>query len=366
MSITAPVTVAPIYKDKVWGGHRLRSILGKDVAASRCIGESWELTDYSAQDQSVVDHGPLAGRSLHELMETAQEAFGVPIGGRFPLLYKFIDANDKLSLQVHPDDAYARAHIGPHANGKTECWYFVDADPDAAIIVGFNTRMSDAQLQRHIEDNTLPHVCNTLRVSAGDLVMLPAGTIHATLGGALFYEVQQTSDTTYRFYDWGRNQPDRPLHIAESLAVVDREVREGYRVAPVTIAGGMSGVTRRVRVACRYFALEEYIFDTAARVSLPPRKSFQVATLLRGGADFISSAGRLEARGGRTVLLPGPGASGQQSPHIEAGAGTHMLVSWQPDISAEVITPLRACGVSDKDILALGGPRAHNHVVPCV
>jgi mannose-6-phosphate isomerase len=302
-----PLLSKPIYKQKVWGGRTLSERLGKPIAPGSVIGESWELSGYG-DDTSTVADGPLAGRSIAELVSSHADELlggGVAVDGTLPLLYKFIDAHDNLSVQVHPDDRQAVAHGWGH-RGKTECWYIVHADPGAQIIVGLRDGVTLAEVERGIAHNTLGPLLNCIPIAAGDCLFIPAGTVHAILKGTLVYEVQETSDITLRLYDWGRleNGKPRALHVKESLMVIDTSARGPHKVVPAERAADTPGVRRRLRASCSYFTLEDYLFDNAAEVRVPSRGSFQVATVVHGEAHLRCSTGDRAVRLGDTVLIP--------------------------------------------------------------
>ncbi|HOF89518.1 MAG TPA: class I mannose-6-phosphate isomerase, partial [Armatimonadota bacterium] len=230
-----PLRFTPIYKEKVWGGRRLETLLGRALPPDQPIGEAWEVSDHP-HGRSVVANGPDAGTPLDALIARHGAALlGARVaaedGARFPLLVKYLDAEKPLSVQVHPDDAYAAEHAGEL--GKTEMWYVLHAEPDACLIAGLRagvTREAFADALAHGDPAALLH---RLPVSAGDTLFIPAGRIHAILPGLLLLEIQQNSDTTYRLYDWGRVGLDgtpRALHADEAMAVAnwhDYEPRAG-------------------------------------------------------------------------------------------------------------------------------------------
>jgi mannose-6-phosphate isomerase len=226
MSLTSLV-FAPIYKEVVWGGRRLEQ-LGKTLPTKKPIGESWELVDLAA-DQSRVASGALAGRSLSEIVTAAGADLLGPValdGGRFPLLVKFIDAAQTLSVQVHPDEG-AVARMG-RGRPKNEAWYILDAAPGGVLYLGLEPGASHAALAEAIAENRVEELLHRVAVRPGDLIPVRAGTVHAIGAGVLLAEVQQPSDTTYRVYDWGRVGLDgkpRELHVADALACVDLERR---------------------------------------------------------------------------------------------------------------------------------------------
>lgn len=208
--------------ERVWGGRRLESELGKKLPPSVPIGESWEIVD-RPEAQSVVRDGPLKGKTLHDLWtQDRQSIFGdVPDSERFPLLIKLLDAQEKLSLQVHPPQNVA-AKLG--GEPKTEFWYVAAADSDAELYVGLRTSMTREEFKGAVEQGTVADRVHTIRVKAGDAMFLPAGRFHAVGGGNLLIEIQQNSDTTYRVFDWNRvdeNGQARQLHVDQALQCID-------------------------------------------------------------------------------------------------------------------------------------------------
>jgi mannose-6-phosphate isomerase len=241
MPTAYPLTFDPIFKERVWGGRRLFTGLGKappSDSPSTPIGESWELVDLpTAQDQSRVTTGAWAGRSLGELVrsEHRAELMG-PValdGGHFPLLVKYIDASQTLSVQVHPGEE-AAARLGGRA--KAEAWYILAAEPGATIYLGLQPGTTAAQLRAALERGAVEELVLRVPARPGDLLPVPPGTVHAIGAGVLLAEVQQPSDTTYRVYDWGRVGLDgrpRELHVAQALESIDFRAAGGPTTGPV-------------------------------------------------------------------------------------------------------------------------------------
>ncbi|MCC6750999.1 MAG: class I mannose-6-phosphate isomerase [Deltaproteobacteria bacterium] len=217
-----PMTFAPLLKELVWGGDKLGRLLGKGAPTSRPIGESWELVDLPS-DQSVVASGLRAGTSLHELL--AHDAVSVlgPVGldgGRFPLLVKYIDAAQTLSVQVHPDETAATALGG---RPKNEVWYVLHAEPGARLYLGLRPGTTRETFERALAEGSVEGLLQEIPAAAGQMVHVSPGTVHAIGAGILLAEVQQPSDTTYRVYDWGRVGLDgkpRPLHVDQALTCI--------------------------------------------------------------------------------------------------------------------------------------------------
>ena len=209
--------------ERIWGGRRLESQFGKKLSPNRKIGESWEIVD-RPEAQSVVASGPLKGKTLHELwMGSRKEIFGeVSEAARFPLLIKMLDAQEKLSLQVHPPEKIA-AKLG--SEPKTEFWYVAAAEPGAELFLGFGESTTRDQFEKVLREGSAAEHIHKIRVKAGDAVFLPAGRFHGIGAGNLLVEIQQNSDTTYRVFDWNRVDPatgkPRQLHIEQALQSID-------------------------------------------------------------------------------------------------------------------------------------------------
>ncbi len=223
--INAPLVFQPIFMERMWGGRRLESEYHKHLPPDVRIGESWEIVD-RPEAQSVVTKGPLRGTTLHELWtEYREDVFGEtprqPFT-RFPLLIKILDAQEKLSLQVHPPENVASRLAG---EPKTEFWYVAGADPDAEVFVGFRAPITRERFEETLRDGTIIDHIQKIAVRQGDALLLPAGRLHAVGAGNLLIEIQQNSDTTYRVFDWNRADPttgrQRELHIEEAVQCID-------------------------------------------------------------------------------------------------------------------------------------------------
>ena len=248
-----PFKFKPINKDKIWGGQKLKKLLNKEFSPLPNCGESWEIS--GVQDEiSVVANGFLEGNNLEELIEIymgelvgekVYEKFGV----EFPLLIKFIDANDDLSIQVHPNDEMSKERH--NAFGKTEMWYVLQADEGSELIAGFNQEVDQKKYLEHLEKNTLMEILNTEKVKAGDVFFMPAGRVHAIGKGIVVAEIQQTSDVTYRIYDYNRKDDKgntRELHTDMALDAIDYTFEKEYRTHYHTHKNQSSEL-----VSCPYF-----------------------------------------------------------------------------------------------------------------
>jgi mannose-6-phosphate isomerase len=303
--VIVPLPLAGALHETIWGGRALAERLGKALPAGALVGESWETAD-----ESLVREGPYAGESLAALVaQLGADLLGwrsvAVYGRRFPLLTKFIDAREQLSVQVHPDDAYAARH--EHGKlGKTETWYVLHAEPGAQLIYGFARVTSSDEVRRAIEQTQLEPLLHSFAPRPGDVIFVPPGTVHAIGGGILLYELQEYSDVTYRLYDYGRVQADgtmRELHVERALEVLRYGPPLSVRATPLEAAPYGADGSRRVLVACRYFVEEELrVAGEVADTTMPA--SCQILTCL-GGACTIEAGGAVVLlRRGETAVLP--------------------------------------------------------------
>lgn len=306
MSSLYPLRFEPIFKSMLWGGRRLPGFLNRPVPTEDPIGEAWVLSDVDGNASRVAD-GPLAGKSLRELLAADSRAIlgnARLINGRFPLLLKFIDARQELSVQVHPNDEQAAAKM-PGANGKTEAWVVLEANPATSkIYAGFAEGMTGEAFRAAMGQKTTHQTLHSFTPSPGDCVFLRAGTVHAIGADILLFEVQQTSDITYRLYDWDRIDAKtgrgRDLHIDDGLACSNFASGPCHAVHPpveVNHAGRREGL-----VACEYFTLDRHTIAAPTRIGAKGQCRVIVGI---GGSGEIESAGkRYPIDVGDTVLLP--------------------------------------------------------------
>ena len=300
-----PLKFRPIYKEMIWGDQRLKSELNKELPPDKKIGESWEIS--AVKDNiSTVSNGFLAGNGLQELLEVYMgDLVGEKIfdnhGTQFPLLFKFIDANDVLSIQVHPDDEMAqRIH---NDNGKTEMWYVIAADEGAELISGFNREMDKETYLHHLNNGTLSEILNHEKVQAGDVFFLPAGRVHALGAGILLAEIQQTSDLTYRIYDWGRVGNDgkpRELHTDLALEAMDFKYYGQYRTEYELKRNEGSNL-----VQCDYFTTNILELDKPQQRDLIELDSFVVYMCMDGKVEITyNEENSVVIEKGETILIP--------------------------------------------------------------
>jgi mannose-6-phosphate isomerase len=345
-----PLQLKPELKDKVWGGHSLETMLGLE-RSERKVGEAWLV-----YEDLRVANGDWAGRTLAEITKTFPELMlgaqhqasiinGLP---RFPLLAKFLDPSEWLSVQVHPDDAYAREreHM-PY--GKCEAWYVVRSEAGARIIHGLSQKISRQQLIDAAKSGEIKSKMDYIDLNAGEAVINMPGIIHALGPGLVIYEIQQSSDITYRLYDWDRPaSAGRELHLEQSGDVSDYEPIDQHRIRPLTLRA--HGATRTLFAACQYFAAEKV--DVRSRYTADTLgASPHLLTVLEG-------AGAVQANGVSAALTP------EQSVVIPAQAGTYavepdgpltFICSYVPDLQRDVIEPLQRAGYENRDIAQLGG-----------
>lgn len=274
LDLTHPFVFEPIFMERIWGGRRLESDFGKKLPAHRKIGEAWELVD-RPEAQSVVREGPLRGQTLHDLwLKHRPEIFGpVRDSSRFPLLIKLLDAQDKLSLQVHPPAGVAEKLGG---EPKTEFWYVARADPGAELFVGLREVTTADAFKRSIADGTVADRVHAVPVKAGDAMFLPAGRFHAIGAGNLLVEVQQNSDTTYRVFDWNRRDDQgkpRELHVEKALQSIDFNDGQPGLIKP-------EGETLVVN---ELFEVQKWTIDAPREII--GRGHFAIVCLLEGAAD---------------------------------------------------------------------------------
>ncbi len=298
-----PLRFEPIHKELIWGGRRLETVLGKTLGPGSRYAESWELSDHR-EDVSRVVEGPLQGASLRELIrEQGTALLGPALGHRtqFPLLVKFLDAHQVLSVQVHPDDELGQKLASD--NGKTEAWVVLHAEPGSLIYAGLKQGVTRADFAAGIETGTLDSLLHRFEPAAGDCIMIPAGTVHAIGAGIVLAEIQQMSDATFRVYDWGRLGADgkpRPLHIAEALESTDFAKGPVDPLSPRVerIAGGV----REQLARCPYFALERLRLQGPAQVG--SRERFTILLGLGGSAEVGQGENTVRLGFGQTLLLP--------------------------------------------------------------
>jgi mannose-6-phosphate isomerase len=330
-----PLKFENLYKDRIWGGRNLERYLNKPLPPGDArIGESWEVADHRSET-SVVANGPLKGATLRRLREEFGEelvgAHGLELGrGQLPLLIKFLDAQDVLSAQVHPDDEYAALHENGEL-GKTEMWYVIHAEPGAKLILGLKPGTTRETLKAAIEAGTAEDLFNQIEVRSGECYFTPAGRVHAIGAGNLICEVQQNSDVTYRLYDWNRKDAHghpRELHVEKSLDVIDYEDTDIAPVRPQLLhqnGGKVWGL-----ICCRYFVAEK--LEVSGVLSGDTRnESFHVLSAFSGEGEVRGGERDVPLRKGESLLIPC--ALGEYE--IRSESGLEILRSYVPPKGSE-------------------------------
>jgi len=298
-----PLKFSPILKDKIWGGTKLKSLFNKPAESNK-LGESWELSGYEG-DESVVTNGFLEGNNLTELIEIYMgELIGDTIfdeyGLSFPLLFKLIDANENLSIQVHPGDEVAAERHNSY--GKTEMWYVVDADQGGELIIGFSDDCSRETYLKAMAEDRVEDLLHKVPVTKGDVFFIPAGTVHAICKGVVVAEIQQSSDITYRIYDYNRKDDtgkERELHTEEALDVINFEASK----QPKTVYKPLLNETTPL-ITCDYFTTNMLRFDKRVDRQYAKIDSFVVYMCLEGNFTIEFKGDKTTVTKGDTVLIP--------------------------------------------------------------
>ncbi|NOX47375.1 MAG: mannose-6-phosphate isomerase [Chlorobi bacterium] len=299
-----PLKFSPVYKDKIWGGQKIKTVLGKDFGPLPNCGEVWVLSGVEG-NQTPIENGFLAGNELNEIVEIYMgDLVGDKIfqkfGNEFPILIKFIDANDWLSIQVHPDDKLALKRHG--SLGKTEMWYIMDAEKDAELISGFGKKVDKDGYKEHLKNKALKDIMNFEKVEKGDVYYIPAGRVHALGPGILLAEIQQTSDVTYRIYDWDRIDATgmtRELHTEEALDALDFEVKGKYK----TEYDRKKNQTNKL-VESPYFITNILQLDQPISKDYSELDSFVVYVCTEGAFKLTYEDEQLEVMVGESILIP--------------------------------------------------------------
>lgn len=302
-----PFRFVPVLKDKIWGGSKIKSVLGIDFSPLPNCGEAWVLSGVEG-NQTVITNGFLAGNELNELVEIYMaELLGEKnferFGNEFPILVKFIDAAEYLSIQVHPDDALAARRKTGY--GKSEMWYIIDADKGSKLISGFKTALTKEEYLQHLNQKTLQSILNFEEVEKGDVFYIPAGRVHALGPGIFLAEIQQTSDTTYRIYDWDRVDNEgisRELHTEEALDAIDFTVEEQYK----TLYKQSRNVTIPL-VSSPFFTTNILEVDKALAKDYTELDSFVIYVCVEGSLAIIHNGEtepQIKLSQGEALLIP--------------------------------------------------------------
>lgn len=315
MSGLYPIKFKPIFHEKIWGGNRMKTILNKDFGALANCGESWEISGVEG-NISVVSNGMLAGNDLNELVEIYMgDLVGDKVyekfGQEFPLLIKFIDAQDDLSIQVHPNDKLSKERH--NAFGKTEMWYVAGTEDGALINSGFNQEVSREKYLEYFKEGKLTDLLHYDEAKVGDVFFIPAGRVHAIGKGCLVAEIQQTSDVTYRIFDYNRTDDkgnERELHTDLALDAIDFSYASEYKTK-YEIETNKSVEL----VSCPYFTTNILEFNNEIDKDYIAIDSFVIYMTMEGSFDIISEAGKETVGMGETVLIPASLESIQLKPN---------------------------------------------------
>ena len=303
-SLLYPMKLKPIFKDKIWGGNKIKTHLGYDYGALANCGELWSLSGVEG-NETEIENGFLAENNLNEVLEIYMgdligERNYERFGNEFPILIKVIDANDNLSVQVHPDDVLAQERgLG---NGKTEMWYVMDADEGAELIDGFAKDITPEYYQKALDADKILNCMNIEKAQKGDVFFIPAGRVHALGKGLLIAEIQQTSDTTYRIFDYNRTDSQgnpRELHIQEALAAIDFGVTTNAK----THYEYKKNTTLKL-VECPYFTTNMIAFDQPLKKDFTSLDSFVVYFCVEGICAIRCLDAIVPMRAGECVLIP--------------------------------------------------------------
>lgn len=347
--ILYPLKFKPLYKDYIWGGRNLEA-LGKLLPATGIVAESWEVSCHK-NGSSIIANGEFEGVSLLELLERlGRKLIGNSLPqkdvDKFPLLIKFIDAENNLSVQVHPNDTYANKNENGEY-GKNEMWYIISAKPGAKLVYDVIPGTTREIFAAAVSENRVESCLKTVEVFSGDVINIPAGLVHAIGKGIMLAEIQQNSDTTYRVYDYGR--VGRPLHIEKALEVIDFNSegrREKYAGLELSLGKGCS---KKIVIANHYFCTE--VYNIAGKVNENADGSkFFIYMFTSGKGSIIWDGGELAVNTGESVLVPA--AMGKYSLSGKFTA----LKAYMPDLEADILQPLKNSGRSINEIFSeVGG-----------
>ncbi|MDY6046010.1 MAG: type I phosphomannose isomerase catalytic subunit [Anaerobutyricum sp.] len=274
----------PVFKEMIWGGHKLRDVYGYDIPSDN-TGECWAISAHKNGDCLIAD-GEFEGKSLSWLFDNHRELFGGIEGNQFPLLVKIIDAKNDLSVQVHPNDEYAGEH--EHSLGKTECWYVLQADEGTNMVMGHHAK-SKEEFVKAIEEDDYDNLLNKFQIKKGDFFYIPSGTLHAICSGSLIYEAQQSSDITYRVYDYHRKDKDgheRQLHVQQSIDVtnISADADQQKEFVSVPLENG----TRTCMVESEFFKV--YSYKMTGKNTVANDAPFQMVSVIDGEGTLNGDA----------------------------------------------------------------------------
>lgn len=313
--LDSPLIFDPILKNILWGGRRLSTLLGKSIGPGNDYAESWEIADHANGRSIVCQPTEWAGESIADLLKQhPEELLGTALTDRytqFPLLIKFLDAHQDLSIQVHPDDALARRLVND--NGKNEAWVVLHSEPGSRIYAGLKTGVTREALDLAMHQQSVSELVHSFEPSTGDCIMIPAGTVHAIGAGIVIAEIQQMSDATFRVDDWGRVGPDgkpRQLHLAEALQATDFERGPVNPLKPEPVPTEDPDNIHEKLAYCQFFGIDRWKLNSSATLGFADHSRFSIMIINNGKAKVSSPRGPdIEAHAGTTVLLPAAAGS---------------------------------------------------------
>jgi mannose-6-phosphate isomerase len=307
LTVFYPLLFQPVYKDYIWGGRNFKKLFGRTIPNGQ-VAESWDIAAHK-DGTSIVANGSFSGISLSQMLAS----YGTDLVGlrsewalarnKFPLLIKLLDAQERLSVQVHPSDEYAQRHEGNEL-GKTEMWVVLNSLPGSEVILGVTKDTTPSTFKEAIEDGTLDEFLHRIPVKSGDFICVPSGSLHAILGGLVLAEIQQNSNTTYRVFDWGRDLTDRPLHIRQAMDVVNFEQVEPALTPPVPLQSAGS-IDRELLCENEYFTVERWYFDKdSSYLGSCDGSTMEIWGIINGQISIEGGAGVIELRPVKFSLLP--------------------------------------------------------------
>ncbi len=306
MQTIYPLKFSPIFKEKLWGGHKINHLLGKDFSPLSNCGELWAVSAVDG-NVSTVAEGPLQGKDIVSLIESYQgDLIGNKVytryGTKLPLLIKFLDAAQDLSIQVHPDDRLAQERHGEGAYGKTEMWYILQADEDATLITGFNQPMEKEKYIEHFNKGNIEQILNQEKAEAGDVFFIPAGRVHTIGKGLLLAEIQQTSDITYRIYDFDRKDANgelRELHTEAALDAIDYKEYDTYRTDYQAKPNKSNPL-----VSCPYFHTSRVDINETLSMDYSDIDSFVIYIGIEGSLSIVYGEESIQLTKGEAIMVP--------------------------------------------------------------
>ncbi|WP_320046340.1 type I phosphomannose isomerase catalytic subunit [uncultured Ilyobacter sp.] len=302
-----PLKFKKCFIEKVWGGRAFEDVLDMELPENKKIGESWEVSSHK-NGMSYVEDGSLAGQSLQELMESSgEELLGKEVysrfKGKFPVLIKYLDVNDRLSVQVHPSDEYALRVEKEF--GKSEAWYIIDASPDAKLIMGLKEGMTKEEFIENAKAGNFDDMFNVISVNKGDCIYVKSGLVHASLeGSVVICEVQQNSDTTYRIYDFDRviDGVKRELHIDRAADVINFDEHPEITTVDTRKNISLDGAVKEELVRCQYFNIDRLQVEGVYNDEISP--NFRIYSILEGEGKIVHAGKEYSAKKGDTYFIP--------------------------------------------------------------